>query len=106
MVTDAGMPAVSDPGARFVALVREAGFAVDVIPGPSAVTTAVALSGMVEGPFYFAGFLPRQGGNGRGPSIESVSVSQPRSSSRRREESKTPYRSGKTDSKSPRGGLS
>jgi 16S rRNA (cytidine1402-2'-O)-methyltransferase len=62
LVTDAGMPAVSDPGARFVALVREAGFAVDVIPGPSAVTAAVALSGLVEGPFYFAGFLPRQGG--------------------------------------------
>jgi 16S rRNA (cytidine1402-2'-O)-methyltransferase len=62
LVTDAGMPAVSDPGARFVALVREANFAVDVIPGPSAVTAAVALSGLVEGPFYFAGFLPRQGG--------------------------------------------
>lgn len=62
LVTDAGMPAVSDPGARFVAMVRHAGYAVDVIPGPSAVTTAVALSGLVEGPFYFAGFLPRQGG--------------------------------------------
>jgi 16S rRNA (cytidine1402-2'-O)-methyltransferase len=62
LVTDAGMPAVSDPGARFVSLVRGAGFPIEVIPGPSAVTSAIALSGLVEGPFYFAGFLPRQGG--------------------------------------------
>jgi len=62
LVTDAGMPAVSDPGARFVSMVRKAGFPVEVVPGPSAVTTAIALSGLVEGPFYFAGFLPRQGG--------------------------------------------
>lgn len=61
LVTDAGMPGVSDPGAKFVVLVRQAGIAVEVIPGPSAVTAAVALSGLVEGPFYFAGFLPRQG---------------------------------------------
>jgi 16S rRNA (cytidine1402-2'-O)-methyltransferase len=62
LVTDAGMPAVSDPGARFIDLVRQAGYPIEVIPGPSAVTTAIALSGLVEGPFYFAGFLPRQGG--------------------------------------------
>lgn len=61
LVTDAGMPAVSDPGAKFVHLAREAGFGVEVIPGPSALTAAIALSGLVEGPFYFAGFLPRQG---------------------------------------------
>jgi 16S rRNA (cytidine1402-2'-O)-methyltransferase len=61
LVTDAGMPGVSDPGAKFVALAREAGIAVEVVPGPSAVTAAIALSGLVEGPFYFAGFLPRQG---------------------------------------------
>lgn len=61
LVTDAGMPAVSDPGAKFVALAREAQIPVEVIPGPSAVTAAIALSGLVEGPFYFAGFLPRQG---------------------------------------------
>jgi len=61
LVTDAGMPGVSDPGAKFVTLVREAGFGIEVIPGPSAVTAAIALSGLVEGPFYFAGFLPRQG---------------------------------------------
>jgi 16S rRNA (cytidine1402-2'-O)-methyltransferase len=61
LVTDAGMPAVSDPGAKFVKLARDAGFAVEVVPGPSALTAAIALSGLVEGPFYFAGFLPRQG---------------------------------------------
>jgi 16S rRNA (cytidine1402-2'-O)-methyltransferase len=60
-VTDAGMPGVSDPG---TALVREAvkmGTRVEVIPGPSAVTTAVALSGLVESAYQFLGFLPRQG---------------------------------------------
>jgi 16S rRNA (cytidine1402-2'-O)-methyltransferase len=61
LVTDAGMPGVSDPGAKFVALAREAKVPVEVIPGPSALTAAIALSGLVEGPFYFAGFLPRQG---------------------------------------------
>jgi 16S rRNA (cytidine1402-2'-O)-methyltransferase len=61
LVTDAGMPGVSDPGAKMVRLAREAGFAVEVAPGPSAVTAAIALSGLVEGPFYFAGFLPRHG---------------------------------------------
>lgn len=61
LVTDAGMPGVSDPGAKFVTLAREAGFAIEVIPGPSAVTAAIALSGLVEGPYYFAGFLPRHG---------------------------------------------
>jgi 16S rRNA (cytidine1402-2'-O)-methyltransferase len=61
LVTDAGMPGVSDPGAKFVALARAAGVPVEVIPGPSALTAAIALSGLVEGPFYFAGFLPRQG---------------------------------------------
>ena len=71
LVTDAGMPAVSDPGARFVSLVRGAGYDIEVIPGPSAVTSAIALSGLVEGPFYFAGFLPRQGGK-RTRAIERV----------------------------------
>lgn len=65
LVTDAGMPAVSDPGAKFVALAREALIPIEVIPGPSAVTAAIALSGLVEGPFYFAGFLPRQGSRRR-----------------------------------------
>ena len=60
LVTDAGTPAVSDPGRALVTLARARGAAVLVIPGPSAVTAAVALSGLVEGPFTFLGFWPRQ----------------------------------------------
>jgi 16S rRNA (cytidine1402-2'-O)-methyltransferase len=60
LVTDAGTPAVSDPGRALVALARARGVAIHVIPGPSAVTAAVALSGLVEGPFTFVGFWPRQ----------------------------------------------
>lgn len=62
LVTDSGMPAVSDPGARVVAACRRAGLPVTSIPGPSAVTTAVALSGFPAGGFVFAGFAPRKGG--------------------------------------------
>ena len=61
LVTDAGMPGISDPGADLVRAARQAGLSVQVIPGPSAVTTAVALCGLVEGPFTFLGFLPRKG---------------------------------------------
>jgi 16S rRNA (cytidine1402-2'-O)-methyltransferase len=61
LVTDAGMPTISDPGTEMVRAARAAGFVVQVIPGPSAVTTAVALSGFVDGPFTFIGFLPRKG---------------------------------------------
>lgn len=61
LVTDAGMPSISDPGLALVRAAREAGIAVTAAPGPSAVTTAVALSGLVEGPFLFLGFLPRKG---------------------------------------------
>jgi 16S rRNA (cytidine1402-2'-O)-methyltransferase len=59
LATDAGMPAVSDPGARIVAAVAAAGLPVTVLPGPSAVTAAVAVSGLGGGGFVFAGFLPR-----------------------------------------------
>ncbi len=59
LATDAGMPAVSDPGARIVAAVAGAGLPVTVLPGPSAVTAAVAASGLAGGGFVFAGFLPR-----------------------------------------------
>jgi 16S rRNA (cytidine1402-2'-O)-methyltransferase len=62
LVTDAGMPGVSDPGARVVTACRENGLRVWVIPGPSAVTSAVALSGMAAGGFIFAGFLPHKSG--------------------------------------------
>ena len=63
VVTDAGTPAVSDPGAMAVEAARSAGAAVYVVPGPSAVTAAVAGSGMVDGPFVFEGFLARRGGD-------------------------------------------
>jgi 16S rRNA (cytidine1402-2'-O)-methyltransferase len=65
LVTDAGMPAVSDPGALLVRRAASAGIAVRCLPGPSAVTAAVALSGLVTGAFWFAGFLPKQGGKRR-----------------------------------------
>lgn len=57
LVTDAGMPAVSDPGEDLVALCHERGIKVSVIPGPSAFVAAVALSGMNAGRFTFEGFL-------------------------------------------------
>lgn len=58
LITDAGTPAVSDPGARAVARVREAGFAVDVVPGPCAAVAALSISGFVRDGFVFVGFLP------------------------------------------------
>ncbi|MDR0942926.1 MAG: 16S rRNA (cytidine(1402)-2'-O)-methyltransferase [Ruminococcus sp.] len=56
-VTDAGMPSVSDPGTKLVAACINAGIEVDVIPGPTAVTTAAAISGMNVSRFSFEGFL-------------------------------------------------
>ena len=61
VVSDAGMPTVSDPGARIVAAAADAGFAVTVAPGPAAVTTALAISGLGGERFVFEGFLPRKG---------------------------------------------
>jgi 16S rRNA (cytidine1402-2'-O)-methyltransferase len=61
-VTDAGMPSVSDPGSALVRAAAARDLRVLVLPGASAVTAAAALSGLVEGSFYFAGFLPRRGG--------------------------------------------
>jgi 16S rRNA (cytidine1402-2'-O)-methyltransferase len=58
LTTDAGMPGVSDPGAVLVSAARSADASVEVVPGPSAVTAAVALSGMEAGGFLFGGFLP------------------------------------------------
>lgn len=60
LVSDAGMPGISDPGAVLVAAARAAGVRVEVIPGPCAATVAVAGSGF-EGGFVMAGFLPRKG---------------------------------------------
>lgn len=59
-VSDAGMPCVSDPGQRLVDAALDAGMAVEVIPGPSAVTCALAASGLPSEHFYFEGFLPRK----------------------------------------------
>jgi 16S rRNA (cytidine1402-2'-O)-methyltransferase len=59
LVSDAGMPAVSDPGRRLISAALDAGIPVTVLPGPSAVTTAAAGSGLVDGGFVFCGFLPR-----------------------------------------------
>ena len=61
LVSNAGMPVVSDPGARMVAACREQGVLVTVIPGPSAVTTALALSGFGGTGFHFEGFLSHKG---------------------------------------------
>jgi 16S rRNA (cytidine1402-2'-O)-methyltransferase len=61
LVTDAGMPGVSDPGYRLVAACVDAGIAVDVVPGPSAVLTALVISGLPTDRFVFEGFVPRSG---------------------------------------------
>jgi len=60
IVTDAGMPCVSDPGEELVALCAERGIAMEVIPGPTALTAALALSGLPTGRFAFEGFLSVQ----------------------------------------------
>jgi len=62
LVTDAGMPAVSDPGYRLVAAAAAAGLFVTSVPGPSAAITALALSGLPSDRFCFEGFLPRKAG--------------------------------------------
>ena len=65
LATDAGMPSVSDPGYRLVAAVAAAGLPVTSVPGPSAVITALALSGLPSDRFTFEGFLPRKAGERR-----------------------------------------
>ena len=65
LVTDAGMPSVSDPGYRLVAAVVEADLPVSVLPGPSAVLAALAVSGLPVDRFCFEGFLPRRPGERR-----------------------------------------
>jgi 16S rRNA (cytidine1402-2'-O)-methyltransferase len=62
VVTDAGMPGISDPGYRLVAAAAKAGIRVTAVPGPSAVTTALAVSGLPTDRFCFEGFPPRKPG--------------------------------------------
>ena len=65
LLTDAGMPSVSDPGYTLVRAAIEAGVEVTSVPGPSAVTTALAVSGLPSDRFCFEGFLPRKAGERR-----------------------------------------
>jgi 16S rRNA (cytidine1402-2'-O)-methyltransferase len=60
LVSDAGLPVVNDPGVRLVAAALERGVAVTVLPGPSAVETALAASGLAGGGYRFVGYLPRR----------------------------------------------
>ena len=76
LVSDAGMPGLSDPGYRLVRACIDAGLEVGVVPGPTAVVTALALSGLAPGRFVFEGFLPRKPGDRR-KRIESL-ASEPR----------------------------
>ncbi len=62
LVTDAGMPALSDPGSQLVAAAAEAGIAVQVVPGPSALTAALAVAGLPVAQFLFLGFPPSRPG--------------------------------------------
>ena len=63
LITDAGMPAISDPGEDLVKLCSESGITVKVVPGPSACVSALALSGLVTSRFTFEGFLPAAKGD-------------------------------------------
>ena len=65
LVSDAGMPSLSDPGDQLVAAAAAAGYPVEVVPGPSAPATALAISGLPAVPHYFAGFLPSRPGERR-----------------------------------------
>ncbi len=62
LISDSGMPGISDPGSRVAQACRRDGSPVTVVPGPSAVTSALALSGLGGGSFCFAGFLPHKSG--------------------------------------------
>lgn len=76
-VSNAGMPGIADPGALIVRACRQNGVYLTVIPGPSSVTAAVALSGFGGGGFIFEGFLPRKKGARRKRLIELQTMSMP-----------------------------
>jgi 16S rRNA (cytidine1402-2'-O)-methyltransferase len=65
LIADAGMPGISDPGFRLIRACRDRGLGVDVLPGPSAVITALVGSGLPTNAFYFGGFLPVKSGRRR-----------------------------------------
>ncbi|MEA2451617.1 MAG: rRNA (cytidine1402-2-O)-methyltransferase [Actinomycetota bacterium] len=65
LISDAGMPGLSDPGYRLVKACTDEGVTVEAVPGPSAVITAVAISGLAPGRFVFEGFLPKKAGERR-----------------------------------------
>jgi 16S rRNA (cytidine1402-2'-O)-methyltransferase len=73
LVSDAGMPGISDPGERLVAAVVGAGFDVSVVPGPSAAVAALVISGLPTGRWVFEGFMPRKGGD-RATRLSAVAV--------------------------------
>lgn len=73
LVSDAGMPGISDPGERLVAAAVAAGYAVEVVPGPSAALAALVVSGLPAGRFVFEGFLPRKG-SGRSERLAAVAA--------------------------------
>jgi len=73
VVTDAGMPGISDPGERLVRAAADAGHVVEVVPGPSAAVTALVASGLPTGRYSFEGFLPRKGA-GRAARVADVAV--------------------------------
>jgi len=74
LVSDAGMPLISDPGYRLVRAALEAGHAVTAVPGPSAVPMALALSGLPTDRFFFGGFLPTKAGERRRVIAEAAQI--------------------------------
>jgi 16S rRNA (cytidine1402-2'-O)-methyltransferase len=73
VVSDAGMPGISDPGERLVRAASAAGHVVEVVPGPSAAITGLVASGLPTGRFVFEGFLPRKG-SGRGARLADLAT--------------------------------
>ena len=71
LISDAGTPAISDPGARAVAAVRQAGYRVTPLPGPNAAIAALSAAGLDDAQFHFVGFLPAKSG-ARRTALESL----------------------------------